>query len=147
MNEFRCCKLSTLKLGWLSFNLNIPLGPFLHLEKLVDHANDRVHLLLWILLDLVKQSSHRLAVVSNGVWYSIQKAELWDKMDFSSVLIGNKHWLVLVRDLHLILCEEVLGHRDRFSIRCTEECRTWILVKSYISDNVSLFGSVVCDHT
>lgn len=49
--EFRGSKFSGIKDLRLLFNSDIPFFPLLHLEKLVDHLGDGVHLLFWILLD------------------------------------------------------------------------------------------------
>jgi hypothetical protein len=89
VNKLRSCESSALKFSWFSFYLDVPFFPFLHLEELLDHADNRLHLLLWILLDFVEQESHVLAIVSDGVWDTIQQAELWDQADLSSILLSK----------------------------------------------------------
>jgi hypothetical protein len=74
--KFWNCESSAFKLLRLVIDSDVPLSPFLHLEKVVDHLDDRLHLFIWVLLDLVQKGSHGSAVVSDGVWDTIDDAEL-----------------------------------------------------------------------
>lgn len=65
MLKFWCSKFSALKLLWLVLDSDVPLGPFLHLEKFLNHINDGLHFLGWILLNSIEKLSHSSTVVSD----------------------------------------------------------------------------------
>lgn len=69
-------KSSALEDLWLLFDFDVPLLPLLLLEESLGHLDDGVHLLLWVLLDTVEELSHGSWIASDGVWHTVDSAEL-----------------------------------------------------------------------
>ena len=67
---------------------------------------------MWFLTDTSQELSHTLWVVSDLVRYTIDQTKLRWNLDILALLLDNKHWLFLVRDLELVGDIEVLGHTD-----------------------------------
>lgn len=145
--EFRSSKLSTLEDLWILIHLNVPLSPLLHAEELTDHLDNRVHLLLWVLLYSVEKGSHAPTVLSDLVWHSIKQAELRWHTDVPTILLHDEHWLSLVGDLHIVLLVEVLRNTNLSAVLHLKECGAWTLVKHHVSDDVCPLSSVVGNNT
>jgi hypothetical protein len=147
VDKFRSSKLSALKNLRTGVNGDVPLCPLGHLEELVDHTRNSGELLLGVLLDFVEEGSHGSAVVSNGIWDSIDQAEFGRKTDLSSLGHHDKHGLSLVRDLHVVSSEEILGDTDFLSVLKIEVGVARTKIELDVLDNVSPLGTVVGDHT
>ena len=78
------CESSALEDLWLLFYFDVPLLPLLLLEEGLGHLDDRVHFLLRVLLDAVQKLSHASWVASDGVWHTVDPAELGWHGDLST---------------------------------------------------------------
>ena len=65
VDELWSSKPSALERLRSRVHLDVPFSPLFHLEQLLNHLDDRLHLLGWVLLHLVKQCPHASAVVSD----------------------------------------------------------------------------------
>ena len=115
VNELWLSEASALEPERLCLDGDAPLGKLglASLEQLAHHLVDLLHLLLRVVADLVEQRPHRLGVATDAVGHAVDEAELAGNHQVA-ILAGLHvdHGLALVRDLQLVLLEEVLGHAD-----------------------------------
>lgn len=136
-------KLSGLELEGLLIDCNSPLLALLGVEEFVDHLYNGVNFLVGILSSLSEEGSHVSSVLSDGIGNTIDDTELRRNVDGLSLLHHDKHRLVLVSDLEVILLVEVLSNGDLGFVLHGEEGLAGTHIELDVSNNVSHLLTVV----
>jgi len=147
MNKFRDIKPSGLEFLRVSLDLDVPLFPFWHGQKFLNHLHAAFKLLQGLLLDGVEECTHVLSTLTNRVWHSIQHTELSRKQYVHSIGANDQHRLAFVSNFELVLLEKVFCNTNFLTILQLEETRTGSVFKSDIFHNVGSARSVVADDT